>query len=210
MVVVFDLDDTLYDEINFVRSGFAEIASYLGDRKYFDFLWEDFMKKGSGKNIDNLLSVFKIKEKKEKLIEIYRFHTPNIELNNDARAVLHYLKEKKISTAIITDGHYITQKNKFTALGLDKLIDFVVFTDYYHTKKPDLRPFHIVMSHFSKEKYFCYIADNPQKDFIAPLKLGWKAVRYKNKNGVYNKIKCALQIPEISNLMDAVEILGLK
>ena len=38
MVIVFDLDDTLYDEINFVKSGFKEIASYLNNECYYDFM----------------------------------------------------------------------------------------------------------------------------------------------------------------------------
>ncbi len=209
MVIVFDLDDTLYNEIDYVRSGFTEVASYLGDKKYFDFLWEDFLKNGSGKNFDKLLLVFKLKENKNKLIEIYRFHKPDIKLNIDAKKLLNYLNEKKIPKALLTDGHYITQKNKFAALGLEKLIDFAVFTDYYHTKKPDLKPFKIIMSHFSKEKDFYYIADNPQKDFVAPLKLEWKVIRYKNKNGLYNKIECSIPILEIDNLTDLIELLGI-
>ena len=29
MIIVFDLDDTLYDEIDFVNNGFNEVANYL-------------------------------------------------------------------------------------------------------------------------------------------------------------------------------------
>ena len=29
MIIVFDLDDTLYEEITYVRSGFKAVASYL-------------------------------------------------------------------------------------------------------------------------------------------------------------------------------------
>ncbi len=209
MVIVFDLDDTLYNEIDFVKSGFTEIASYLGDEKYFNFLWKDFLKNGSGKNIDNLLSAFKLNEKKDKLIEIYRFHRPKIKLNNDAKTILDFLKKRKISTALLTDGHYITQKNKFMVLGLDRFINFTVFTDCYQTKKPDIKPYQIIMSHFPKERNFWYIADNPQKDFIAPLKLGWKVIRYRNKKGLYRKIECSEPVREIDNLAQLTTLLGI-
>jgi FMN phosphatase YigB (HAD superfamily) len=56
MVIVFDLDDTLYDEIDFVKSGFREISKYLGDEKYFNFMWEEFLKNGSGKIFDKLIN----------------------------------------------------------------------------------------------------------------------------------------------------------
>jgi len=43
------------------------------------------------------------------------------------------------------------------------------------------------MKKFKDEKVFLYISDNPKKDFIAPAKLGWKSIRYKNPVGIYKK-----------------------
>ena len=186
MVIVFDLDDTLYDEIDFVKSGFLEVSEYLGDRRYFEFMWSEFKINGSGKIFDKLIDKFSIKEDITKLIEIYRFHTPRITLLSSSKKVLKYALNYK--SAIITDGHYITQKNKYQALGLDKYIDLPIFTDFYHTKKPKLKPFKMVMEKFADSEYI-YISDNPKKDFIAPKKLGWKTLRYKNPNGIYRDIE---------------------
>jgi putative hydrolase of the HAD superfamily len=186
MVIVFDLDDTLYDEIDFVKSGFLEVSEYLGDKKYFEFMWNEFKINGSGKIFDKLIDKFSIKEDITKLIEIYRFHTPRITLPSSSKKVLKYALNYK--SAIITDGHYITQKNKYQALGLDKYIDLPIFTDFYHTKKPELKPFKMVMEKFADNEYI-YISDNPKKDFIAPKELGWKTLRYKNPNGIYKDIE---------------------
>ena len=186
MVIVFDLDDTLYDEIDFVKSGFLEVSEYLGDRRYFEFMWSEFVTNGSGKIFDKLIDKFSIKEDITKLIEIYRFHTPRITLPSSSKKVLKYALNYK--SAIITDGHYITQKNKYQALGLDKYIDLPIFTDFYHTKKPELKPFKMVMEKFADSEYI-YISDNPKKDFIAPKELGWKTLRYKNPNGIYRNIE---------------------
>jgi len=186
MVIVFDLDDTLYDEIDFVKSGFLEVSEYLGDRRYFEFMWGEFKINGSGKIFDKLIDKFSIKEDITKLIEIYRFHTPRITLPSSSKKVLKYALNYK--SAIITDGHYITQKNKYQALGLDKYIDLPIFTDFYHTKKPELKPFKMVMEKFADSEYI-YISDNPKKDFIAPKELGWKTLRYKNPNGIYRDIE---------------------
>lgn len=182
MVIVFDLDDTLYDEIEFVKSGFKEVASYLGDDSYFSFMIKTFKKEGSGKIFNALIDRYELKTPIEKLIQIYKFHTPKIALKDDSLELLEFAKGYK--SALISDGDYIMQKNKFKALGLENYIKFQVFTDFYHTKKPDIKPYKIVMEEFKNEKYV-YIADNPKKDFIAPKKLGWKSIRYKNSNGIY-------------------------
>jgi len=205
MVVVFDLDDTLYDEIDFVKSGFKEVAGYLGGGKYFDFMMEEFEKNGSGKIFDKLIEKFSLNESLSKLIEIYRFHRPDISLSDEAREVLENLKAK-FPLALITDGHYIMQKNKFYALGLEKYIDFAVFTDFYHTKKPQKKPFEMVMDRFKGEK-FAYVSDNPKKDFFAPKELGWLTVRYKNPRGIYKDIpnNADFQIESLKELLKAVK-----
>ncbi len=199
MIAIFDLDDTLYDEVDFVKSGFLEVSKYLNNLKYFDFMWEEFNSVGSGKIFNKLVEIYELNEDITKLVEIYRFHTPQIILPQDSKEILKSLKY----TALITDGHYITQKNKYNILGLDKYIDFPVFTDFHHTKKPELKPFKMVMDRFPREEYI-YISDNPKKDFFAPKKLGWKTIRYKNPKGIYKDIKnCAdIEITSRKELKD--------
>jgi putative hydrolase of the HAD superfamily len=186
MVIVFDLDDTLYDEIDFVKSGFKEVASYLGNEKYFEFMQNEFLKNGSGKIFNKLIEKFDLNISLKKLIEIYRFHRPQIILPSESKELLEF--SKKYDTALISDGHYITQQNKFLTLNLEKYIDYPIFTDFYHTKKPELKPFEMVMQKFPS-KIYIYISDNPKKDFIAPKKLGWMSIRFKNKNGIYKDIE---------------------
>jgi len=186
MVIVFDLDDTLYDEVDFVKSGFLEVSRYLGDEKYYNFMLEEFNKNGSGKIFNKLIDEFKLKVNINKLIEIYRFHRPNIKLPKESIEILEWSKNKK--TALISDGHYITQQNKFLALKLDRYIKYPIFTDFYHTKKPELKPFKMVMDKYPNEKYI-YISDNPKKDFFAPKELNWLTLRFKNENGIYKNIE---------------------
>ena len=184
MVIVFDLDDTLYDEIDFVKSGFREVSNYLGSKKYFNFMWEEFLKNGSGKIFDKLIEKFNLDVPVIKLVEIYRFHFPDISLPKESLELLEFAKNYK--TALISDGHYITQKNKYNALNLN--LDYPIFSDFYHTKKPELKPFLMVMDKFPNEDYI-YISDNPKKDFLAPRKLGWKTIRFKNPRGIYRDVE---------------------
>lgn len=183
MVIVFDLDDTLYDEVDFVKSGFQEIANYLKDEKYYNFMCEVFESEGSGKVFNKLIEKFCLDVNINKLIEIYRFHTPNIVLPNESLELLKFAKEFK--TALISDGHYIMQKNKHDALKLDEFIKYPIFTDFYHTKKPELKPYKMVMQNYQDQERFVYISDNPKKDFKAVAELGWTGIRFKNPVGIY-------------------------
>ena len=204
MVIVFDLDDTLYNEIDFVKSGFYEISQYLNDDNFYSFMLEEFTQNGSGKVFNKLIENFNLDISLKKLIEIYRFHRPTISLSNDTYKLLEY--SKKFHTALISDGHYIMQKNKFQVLELEQYISYPIFTDFHHTNKPKLKAFEMIMEHFKDEKKFIYISDNPKKDFIAPNQLNWKSIRYKNPNGIYkNYINNATY--EVENILDIINVI---
>jgi len=138
-VLVFDLDDTLYDEIEFVKSGFLEVAAYLGNKKLFDFMMRKFHEDGSGRIFDALIEEFGLDVSVRKLIEIYRFHIPDIALPTESIKMLEESSEE-FMLALISDGHYIMQMNKYRKLGLKRYIKYPVFTDLYQTKKPDEKP----------------------------------------------------------------------
>ena len=187
MVIVFDLDDTLYDEIEFVKSGFREIASYLGDESLFPFMMDLFYEEGSGRVLNKLIERYQIDISLQKLIEIYRFHRPKISLDRETLQLLEFASQ--FPTALVTDGHYLTQRNKFEVLGLDRYIDYPIFTDFHHTNKPQEKPFKMIMNYFLDHNQFVYVSDNPKKDFIGPHKLGWSTIRYKNPQGIYRDFK---------------------
>lgn len=187
MVIVFDLDDTLYDEIDFVKSGFTAVADYIGGNRelHFSWMWETFLKNGSGTIFNQFIETFEIHSTLQELIDVYRYHTPNLFLSEDAKIVLAAARSIG-KTALITDGNAQTQIIKYNALGLDQWIDFPIFTALYHTSKPNPLPFKMVMEYFHNEKRFLYIADNPKKDFIAPNELEWHSIRYHNPRGIYS------------------------
>jgi len=209
MVVVFDLDDTLYDEIDFVKSGFREIAKFLNSDEYYEFMYNIFLKEGSGKVFNELIKKFSLDISLQKLIEIYRFHKPQIKLPKSSLKVLRFAMKYK--TALISDGHYIMQQNKFYALNLENFIKFPIFTDFYHTKKPELKAFKMVMQKYSNEETFVYISDNPKKDFFAPNKLGWKSIRYKNPHGIYKDFKnnANFEIESRSEILEILKVLDV-
>lgn len=170
--VIFDLDDTLYSEKQYVRSGYKAVSKRLGNEIFADKLWKYFEK---GKPaIDELLNEMNCEDKKEECLEAYRFQEPNICLYDGVREMLERLKHN-YKLGLITDGRPEGQKAKIKALGLGEYFDEIIITDELggiDFRKPNPRAFQILAERF-KEEYnqMCYIGDNIHKDFIAPKEL---------------------------------------
>lgn len=207
MIFVFDLDDTLYPELEFVKSGFWAVANYLAPddpAETYQQLMRILCEHGSGRVFDLYAEQRGGELDIADLVERYRFHTPYITLDVETRIVLEHVRAH-CPTALITDGPYRMQRNKFEALGLADLIDLPIFTDLLGTSKPDERPFRAVMDHFGPADYV-YIADNPRKDFIAPQRLGWRTVRLRRAGGVYADLPATVD-HEIRHLLEVLTAL---
>jgi putative hydrolase of the HAD superfamily len=90
--------------------------------------------------------------------------------------------------AVVSDGFWETQQKKAAALGLDRWINTIVFSDQWGREawKPSERPFREVMTRLPGDRAgYVYVADNPYKDFIAPRQLGWRTVRLRRRDGEY-------------------------
>jgi putative hydrolase of the HAD superfamily len=207
MVIVFDLDDTLYDEMTFVKSGFYAVACALDSENaplLYTRMMALFLDQGSGRVFDILCDEMNLTCDVMELVDIYRFHTPYIHLPLESTMVLAYAKQRH-QTALITDGIARTQRNKFDALGLHQSIEYPVFTDEHRTKKPEHASYEMVMKRFPLERYV-YIADNPNKDFEAPKALGWHTIRYANPVGIYRNVPNVAEV-EITTLSACIKVI---
>ena len=185
--VVFDLDDTLYSEKNYVRSGYRKIAQNYPDiENAEEKLWNSFLK--GEKAIDKVFDETRLDEKEKKnALNIYREHMPMIELYAGVSEMLIRIKNKGKKIGIITDGRPDGQKNKIKALKLD--VDQVIITDELggiQYRKPNKKAFELMQNRwkiaFNK---MVYIGDNISKDFSAPKELGMNVIYFKNANGLY-------------------------
>ncbi|MCR5155061.1 MAG: HAD family hydrolase [Butyrivibrio sp.] len=185
--VIFDLDDTLYPERAYVRSGYKAVAKFLGDDAYADRLYELFEQ---GKPaIDTLLSEINRPEDKDKALEIYRIHKPEITMYPEMKKVLETLRARGIKLGIITDGRPNGQNNKIDALGVRDMVDEIVITDELggtRFRKPCDIAFRIMQLRFAlPAEEIIYVGDNITKDFAAPMQLGMKSLYFKNPEGIY-------------------------
>ena len=185
--VIFDLDDTLYSEKQYVRSGFRAVAKWLGRDEAEEKLWNYF---ADGKNaIDELLMEWGQQDQKEQCLRVYREHLPQITLFEGVEDLIQKLKSEGIFVGIITDGRVEGQRNKIAALGLDKLIPDIIITDELggvQFRKPNDIGFRIMQCRWGVPfEEMVYIGDNLSKDFQAPGQLGMRSLYFENKDGLY-------------------------
>lgn len=181
--VIFDLDDTLYSEKEYVKSGYKAVSDYLGGG-YENQLWSYFE---TGKPaIDELLKELKRENEKQKCLKIYRGHKPDIHLYPGVRELLDELKSRGIKVGIITDGRPEGQRNKLEALGLE---EDVIITDELggvQFRKPCDIAFRILQVKWRLHpSEIVYVGDNIEKDFQAPQQLGMKGMRILNADSMY-------------------------
>lgn len=188
--IVFDLDDTLYPEAEYVRSGFEAVDEWLkychNISGFFPHAWEYFSIGGRGDTFNRVLDKLDVKYDPtliQGMIDVYRKHLPRICLYNDALTFICWA-ESKYNLAIITDGPAFSQNQKIKALNLRTHFGLCVVTDDLgrHAWKPSTIPYEAVMNHFQGVAGgYVYIADNPLKDFIGAKRLGWKTIRIRRE-----------------------------
>ncbi|MFC0605720.1 HAD family hydrolase [Winogradskyella pulchriflava] len=193
-VVVFDLDDTLYNELDFLKSAYQSIAQHFEPKDWKPLYSSMFSLYRNKQNVFEAL-VLKYNIKIETLLEMYRCHEPKIKIFDGALELIHSIKLKNGKIGIVTDGRKNTQLSKIKALGIIDLIDKIVISEEIGTEKPDQANFKLIESAFPKHSYW-YIADNLKKDFVAPNELNWQTVALID-NGMnihYNSYKYLDQI----------------
>lgn len=179
-VVVFDLDDTLYKEIDYLISAFREIGEFL-DRKFGKTNLYAEMYRYYNEDLDafqKTIEQFQIPVKKEVLIKMYREHLPIISLDADTKMLLDALRQAgNCEMALITDGRFTTQTNKIKALGLNRYIDEsgIIISEVTSHEKPDEFAYRRIEELYEDREYV-YVGDNPEKDFLAPNRMGWDTV----------------------------------
>lgn len=185
MILIFDLDDTLYDERTYVLSGFAAVARMLQARfgwpeaSSLAFMKRELAARGRGAIFDRLLAKHGALSKAlvGDCIRTYRDHVPTIRLYPAAERLLRQLDDPLY---LVTDGHKVAQQRKVETLGLDRRFRKCFITHRYGVKnaKPSLHCFALIARlEQSGWSDMAYIGDNPAKDFVNLSPLGVHTVR---------------------------------
>lgn len=143
-VVVFDLDNTLYDEKKYLFSVYKEIGKYVSKKtkgcaeKYSDFLINEFNMCGRSKLFNKFLIYFDLTEiiYLEDLLNILRNHVVPLFMFNKVNELINFLIDNDIGIYILTNGNIEQQKNKIKNLHIQ--IKFpnikIVYANAYEPK----------------------------------------------------------------------------
>ncbi|KGR90099.1 haloacid dehalogenase [Ureibacillus massiliensis 4400831 = CIP 108448 = CCUG 49529] len=217
-VIVFDMDDTLYDEFEFVKSGFRAVSTFLNEQfgiiesESYQWMWNRLQKQGRGAIFDDLLKEYGLYKKTlaKKCVSIYRLHKPTIQLPNETIEVLKQLENFPLY--LVTDGNKIVQNNKVQALELEKYMNKCFITYRYGLKhsKPSPHCFQLIAKQEKVEpEHIVYIGDNPSKDFVGIKPLGFRTIRIMTGQHVNKQLpeefEADIRIQYISELPNALK-----
>lgn len=187
--IIFDLDDTLYSEKEYVRSGYRVIAeAYPQIDNMEKKLWRAFLKKKQA--IDVVLNAENMISEKDNCIRLYRQHTPQIVLYSGVDGMLKDIMNQKKKLGLITDGRPEGQRAKIKALRLERFFSNIIITDELggiEYRKPNETAFCIMQKEIDVPfEKMVYIGDNINKDFKAPERLGMGCIWFNNQEGLYS------------------------
>jgi putative hydrolase of the HAD superfamily len=215
LIIIFDLDDTLYSRQSFVNEAIKNIVDFvylINKKKSKKTLFKILSKIYKNSNIQLKLDfflkeIFLSKKYLKDCINIFRYSKKKLSLYRDAQNILKIYKKK---CYFITDGNKLVQNNKIKKLGIKKFFKKILITNNYGIKyqKPSLFCFKKI-----KEIEKCsfdqmvYVGDNPKKDFVNCNKVGMLTVRL--LRGEFKTLKVARNFDAKYKIKNFKEVIKL-
>jgi putative hydrolase of the HAD superfamily len=122
------------------------------------------------------------------LVQIFRGHSPQIRLLPEVPPLLARLRGRGYRLGCVTDGWPAVQRRKVEALGLEALVDTVVYTgDYGPSRwKPAPFPFEACCTRLGvRTRESVCVGDNPERDVRGAKGAGMVSVRIRHDRGYF-------------------------
>ena len=183
--IFIDLDDTLYNEIDYVISGYREIAEYIENNQKIKI--RNFPKKKDILNykkthLQRFLKNNQLKGLSIKFfINILRNHKPKLSLSKKNLNKLILIKKHFKNLILITNGRKITQRNKIKSLKINNFFKKIIISDEIGVKKPNKLIYKKILDQYRNANKV-FIGDNLYIDLITPIMLKEKTIIVKNEN----------------------------
>jgi putative hydrolase of the HAD superfamily len=184
-ILVFDLDDTLYEELAYVRGGLAVVADYAAketgcDRAWLQGLLKQSLAEGRAGVLDRAFERAGVRTARlvRRCVGVYRTHRPALSLWPTAERCLERFADYR--TFLVTDGNTSAQSRKVVALDLPRRFEkvFLTYRHGRHRSKPSPYCFERIRQLTGARACdIVYVADNPSKDFVGIRPLGYGTVR---------------------------------
>lgn len=190
--LVFDLDDTLFAERDFVASGYRAVARHIAgssgrrEHEVFDYMMRVFEAHGRERVLESVMDRFMDSSASVSgLVDVYRRHMPAIRLFAGYREILTQLRSE-FKLGILTDGLHEVQKRKVEALGLSELMDAIVYTWEYGSEleKPHPFGFGLILARLgAAASGSLFVGDNPRKDGRGAHNAGMRFIQVAAEDG---------------------------
>lgn len=202
--LVFDVDDTLYEQIVPFKNAYKSLFDmdidmeqfYLLSRYYSDVKFEASR---NGEMTMDEYHIYRIQEAAKDLgvclsddqalnmQKEYKKNQQKLQMSEITISILELAKENNVKLGIITNGPSEHQWSKVKALGVEKWIDKenIIVSGDYGINKPDVRIYEIMQEKLQlPNDSLYYIGDSLENDIVGANNAGWKVIwinRYKRK-----------------------------
>ena len=202
--LVFDVDDTLYEQIVPFENAYKSLFDmdidmeqfYLLSRYYSDVKFE--ASRNGEMNMDEYhiyrireaakdLGVYLSDEEALNMQKEYKMNQQKLQMSDITISILDLAKKNNVKLGIITNGPSEHQWSKVKALGVEKWIDKenIIVSGDYGINKPDVRIYEIMQEKLQlPNDSLYYIGDSLENDIVGANNAGWKSIwinRYKKK-----------------------------
>ncbi len=203
--LVFDVDDTLYEQIVPFENAYKSLFDmdidmekfYLLSRYYSDVKFE--ASRNGEMTMDEYhiyriqeaakdLGVFLTDEQALNMQKEYKKNQQKLQMSDITINILKLARKNNVKLGIITNGPSEHQWSKIEALGVERWIDKdnIIVSGDYRINKPDVRIFEIMQEKLQLSNDFLYyIGDSIENDIVGANNAGWKSIwinRYKQKS----------------------------
>ncbi|MGD6850542.1 MAG: HAD family hydrolase [Candidatus Bathyarchaeia archaeon] len=186
--VIFDLDNVLYDERQYINNAFKNIADFLSKKSHYTEeeiqykLRDHLNRKGTmySRLFNDVLSELGLKQTLlHEILGLYASVNMPLNLYPEAKQVLIDLKNAGLKLALLTNGLVQVQKNKIRLLDLQGLFDVIVYArEVSSLEKPNPELYKFICNKLSLEfKRTLCLGDNPYTDFWGANRLGIHTAR---------------------------------
>ncbi|KAK1350484.1 hypothetical protein LUQ84_000721 [Hamiltosporidium tvaerminnensis] len=178
-VIIFDLDDTLYEKntglVENIHTNVDSFSDLLGINKS---LFKNLYEKSKKSNTRYLIEIFKIRKISfENIHEIFYGNIPYNDKLDKNSSVIEIFKGIKSRKICFTNGSHIHAIKCLNAIGLLEYFD-AIFSSYIGEQdvinKPNADSYNLITNFLFYRKFTIYFYDDKEKNLELPIKLGWK------------------------------------
>ena len=222
--LVFDVDDTLYEQIVPFENAFRSLFDididmekfYLLSRYYSDVKFE--ASRNGEMTMDKYhiyriqeaakdLGVYLTDEQALSMQRQYKNNQQKLKMSDTTISILELAKKNNVKLGVITNGPSDHQWTKVDALGVEKWIprENIIVSGDLGINKPDKRIFEVMQERLQLGvESLYYIGDSLENDIVGANNAGWKSIwinrynkEYSPGTEIYNEVQNNYELFEI-------------